>query len=84
MALEADCRHSGRMPERTLTEREAFRAARYFLEQFNEREKSDALTMLVSWMAEGTWEHDPGETLDPAQWHDWVTCVDRVISERTS
>jgi hypothetical protein len=71
------------MPERTLTEREAFRAARYFLEQFNQRERSDALDLLVSWMQEGTWEHDPGETLDPAQWYDWASCVDRVISERT-
>jgi hypothetical protein len=22
------------------------------------------------------------ETADPAQWHDWVTAVDRVIAER--
>jgi len=72
------------MPERTLTEREGFRAARYFLQQFNEREKSDALALLVGWMAEGTWGQDPGETADPAQWHDWVACVDRVISERTT
>ena len=34
-------------------------------------------------MQEGTWEHDLGETLDPAEWYDWVSCVDRVISERT-
>lgn len=72
------------MAERTLTEREAFYAARYFLEQFNEREKSDALMLLIGWMGEGTWEHDATETADPAQWHDWVASVDRVIAERTT
>jgi len=71
------------LDERTLSEREAFKAARYFVEQFNERENSEALMLLIGWMAEGTWDHDPGETADPAQWHDWVACVDRVISERT-
>jgi hypothetical protein len=77
-------RHPERVAERTLTEREAFRAARYFLEQFNVREKSDALMLLIGWMEEGTWEHDPAETADPAQWHDWAACVDRVIDERTT
>jgi hypothetical protein len=70
--------------ERTLTEREAFRAARYFLEQFNEREGSDAITLLLAWMEEGLWAHDRLETADPAQWHDWVQSVDRVIVERTT
>jgi hypothetical protein len=65
-----------------LTEREAFHAARYFIEQFNEREKSEALTLWVHWMSEGDWESDPLETADPAQWHDWVACVDRVVAER--
>ena len=74
---------SERMSERVLSEREAFRAARYFIEQFNERERSDALMLLVGWMAEGTWPTDPLETSDPAQWHDWVSCVDRVVGERT-
>ncbi len=71
------------MGQRTLTEREAFRAARYFLEQFNAREHSDAVMMLIAWMEEGTWEHNPGDTSDPAQWHDWVACVDRVIADRS-
>lgn len=65
-----------------LTEREAFRAARYFIEQFNEREKSEALMLLVAWMSEGTWPDDREQTSDPAQWFDWVACVDRVLSER--
>jgi hypothetical protein len=65
--------------ERSLTEREAFRAARHFLEQFNAREKSGVLALLVSWMTEGGWEHDPLETADPAQWQDWVRWVDQVI-----
>ena len=64
-----------------LTEREAFRAARYFIEQFNERERSEALMLWIGWMDEGTWT-DPLETADPAQWHDWVASVDRVLSER--
>jgi hypothetical protein len=71
------------MAERTLTEREAFRAARYFLEQFNERERSEAIMLLTAWMEEGTWPHDRQETADPAQWADWVASVDRVIDERT-
>jgi hypothetical protein len=71
------------MAERVLTEREAFRAARYFFEQFNERERSDALMLLIAWMEEGTWDYDPLATSDPAQWHDWVASVDRVIAERT-
>jgi hypothetical protein len=73
-----------RMAERKLTEREAFHAARYFLQQFNERERSDAIMLLIGWMEEGFWEHDPLETSDPAQWHDWVACVDRVIAERAT
>lgn len=70
--------------ERMLTEREAFRAARYFLEQFNEREKSDAVALLIGWMDDGWWEHEPAETFDPAQWHDWTAQVDKVIAERNS
>ena len=67
------------MGHRTLTEVEAFMAARFFIEQFNEREKSDALTLLLGWMdAAGD---DPTETNDPAQWHDWVRSVDRAIAE---
>lgn len=75
-------RHPVAMPERMLTERAAFRAARYFIEQFNTRAKSEALELWVGWMTEGTWPSDPLETADPAQWHDWVACVDRVASER--
>lgn len=68
--------------ERSMTEREAFRAARNFIEQFNSRENSDALQLLVNWMAEGLWDQDPFMTTDPAQWHDWVGSVDRVIVDR--
>lgn len=70
------------MADRMLTEREAFRSVRYFIEQFNDREKSEALYLLVHWMEEGTWPRDPLETADPAQWHDWVKCVDRVVADR--
>lgn len=70
------------MEDRTLTEREAFRAARCFLEQFNEREHSDAIMLLIGWMEEGSWPHDPRETSDPAQWGDWSTSVDRVVAAR--
>jgi hypothetical protein len=72
--------HADAMTERVLTEREAFRVARCFIQQFNEREKSDALDLWIGWMEEGSWE-DPLETWDPAQWHDWVRCVDRVLGE---
>jgi hypothetical protein len=61
-----------------LTEVEAFKAARYFIEQFNEREKSDALALLIGWME--PWADEPTETRDPAQWHDWVDSVDRALS----
>ena len=40
------------MADRMLTERQAFRAARYFIEQINEREKSDALMLWLGWMEE--------------------------------
>jgi hypothetical protein len=73
--------HTGRMSDRLLTEREAFRAARYFIEQFNERENSEALELLIGWMAEGTWDH-PLETSDAAQWDEWVKSVDRVLRNR--
>lgn len=76
--------HCLRMADRMLTEREAFRAARYFIEQFNEREKSEILMLWVQWMDEDTWPTDPLVTADPAQWHDWVASVDRVIADRTS
>lgn len=68
------------MDERSLTEVDVFRAARYFIEQFNERENSDALTLLVHWMDSNG--GDPRETNDPAQWHDWVGSVNRVLAER--
>ena len=68
------------MANRTLTEVEAFTAARYFIDQFNEREKSDALTLLVHWM--GSDDEDATATNDPAQWHDWVRSVDRALAER--
>ena len=67
--------------DRLLSEREAFRAARLFLEQFNEREQSDAVALLINWMQEGTWG-DPLETFDPTQWQDWVRSVDQVIAQR--
>jgi hypothetical protein len=70
------------MEERMLTEREAFRAARCFLQQFNEREHSEAIMLLISWMEEDSWDNDPLETSDPAQWYDWVASVDRVVAER--
>ena len=66
------------MPVRMLSERQAFRAARYFLEQFNEREGSDALALLATWMIE---QDDSRVSADPAQWHDWVQVVDRVLAE---
>ena len=70
------------MADRMLTEREAFRAARCFIQQFNEREKSDSLDLWVGWMEESTSPGDPEVTADPAQWHDWVKCVDQVLSDR--
>lgn len=79
MAPRARIGQSDRVPERMLSERDAFRAARYFIEQFNEREHSETLMLLVGWMAEGTWPRDPLTTADPAQWHDWVASVDRVL-----
>jgi hypothetical protein len=38
--------------------------------------------LLIGCMEEGSWAHDPLETDDPAQWHDWVASVDRVIADR--
>ena len=70
------------MTERQLTEREAFRAARYFLQQFNDRDHSERISQLIGWMDQGTWLGDPDATSDPAQWFDWVACVDRVLAER--
>src|SRR4051812_1155570 len=74
--------HHPMVSERMLTEREAFHAARYFIEQFNERERYEGLYLWVADMAEEGWPNDPEVTADPAQWHDWVACVDRVLSER--
>lgn len=65
------------MDERMLSERQAFRAARYFLEQFNERERSEVLTLLIHWM-----DFAPDRiTNDPAQWSDWLASVDRALAE---
>src|SRR5260221_9148702 len=71
-----------RVAERSLTEREAFRASRCFLEQFNDCKGSDAVMLLIGWMEEGTWEHDPLEAHDPAQWGLWSRSVDRVVAAR--
>lgn len=65
---------------RILDEAEAFKAARYFIEQFNDREKSDALLLLINWMTAPP--EEPTQTYDPAQWYDWVASVDRVVAER--
>lgn len=35
---------------------------------------------LMPWITEGACDHDPLETADPAQWHDWVRSVDRVAA----
>lgn len=78
--LRSTVSHTHVVTERRLTEREAFRAARRFLEQFNEREKSEAIDLLISWMEEGMWQN-PLETADPAQWYDWVDSVDQVLAE---
>lgn len=69
------------MSDRMLTERQAFRAARFFIEQFNEREHSDALMLLIGWMELGTWPSDPDLSRDPAQWSGWKRSVDRVLAE---
>ena len=82
LAGVAAARDNPKVTERVLTEREAFRAARKFLEQFNERENCEPIMLLIAWMAEGTWETNSLETADPAQWFDWVQTVDRVIAER--
>lgn len=81
-AVSGSLCQAGVMSDRRLTEREAFRAARYFIEQFNEREKSEGLELLVEWMSEGKW-NDPLATSDPAQWYDWVKSVDRVMADRS-
>ena len=70
------------MADRTLTEREALRAARFFLEQFNERERSDAILLLIHWMGEVGPASEPPQTADPAQWTDWTASVDRALAER--
>ena len=70
------------MAERMLSEREAFRAARYFIERFNERANSEALELWIGWMDAAVGASDPAETADPAQSHDWVASVDRVVAER--
>ena len=63
---------------RALSELQAFRAARLFLESFNEREGSEAIALLVTWTAE---HGDAPVSADPAQWHDWMEAVDRVLAE---
>lgn len=70
------------MTDRTLTEREALRAARYFLEQFSEREGSDVILLLIHWMDEVGPRSEPPQTADPAQWSDWTVSVDRALAER--
>lgn len=69
-------------PEQLMTVEQAFRACREFIRQFNERERSETLTLLVeSWMEQGVSDHDPLETGDPAQWHDWLSSVERTLAE---
>jgi hypothetical protein len=67
------------MTEPTLTVQQAFQAMRHFLEQFNEREHSESIVLLLDWMTQGTWA-DPQMTADPAQWHDWLASVERALS----
>jgi hypothetical protein len=69
------------MSDRLLREREAFRAFRQFLQRFNEREKSEAIELLIGWMEEGSWPQFPLETRDPAQWHDSVKSVDELVGQ---
>jgi hypothetical protein len=54
-----------------LTPIEAFESMRSFLTQFNEREASEAIEMLLGW----TEIAGDGATCDPAQWSDWESSV---------
>jgi hypothetical protein len=62
--------------EEGLSVEQAFRAKRYFLKQFDERDHSENIAMLLRWT-----ELDPtngGVTYDPAQWHDWLAAIERA------
>jgi hypothetical protein len=63
-----------------LTEAEAFRAMRCFLEQFFRSAGNDVATLLVDIsivVGNEPWQPD-GSTHDPAAWDDWLKCVDDV------
>jgi hypothetical protein len=69
------------MSDRLLVNEKRFRACRQFLQRFNEREKSEAIELLIGWMEEGSRPQSPLETRDPAQWHDWVKSVDELVGQ---
>ena len=58
-----------------LSESQAFQVMTIFLNQFYARAGNDMETLL----ADITIEADGG-TLDPAAWHDWIQCVERVLA----
>lgn len=59
-----------------LDERQAFQAMYLFREKQCEREKSDGLTDLVSFLDCSIWAN--GMPADPAQWYDWLKCVNKI------
>jgi len=59
-----------------MSEREAFKAMRLFLEQFYARAGNDMATLLADIGIEAD-----GQPLDPAAWSDWLQCVEQVGQE---
>jgi len=70
---------SPRDAEPLLTLDQAYLAAYCFIRQFYERDATTPASMfhLLAWMdLEGD-----RQTHDPAQWHDWLQSVDRVLTD---
>ncbi len=61
-----------------LTEFEAFKAMRKYLESYYERTSSDDIACILS----DTLFSSEGETADPTAWQDWIEAVEKTLKEK--
>lgn len=63
-----------------LTPKEAFEAMTMFLDMFYNDTQSDDVGALLGGMT----MNEDGQTFDPAYWHEWMECIQRVKGETPS
>lgn len=64
--------------EKKMTEMDAFQAMQLFLEEYYKRTGSDDIGSLLGDLI----LLSDCKTADPAAWHDWMQCVDKIMHKK--